>query len=663
MSIFENNILQIRKYNPNLADKIVNHVFDDSATFEFVEAESGDTNLLYKGVLIHDNNDPQKEAMNIFNQLKDSSESSVTILIGLGLGYLFKRLTLSSKGSIIIYEPNLDFLRFTLEVVDFSQEFSNEKVFVANSKTELIKFLDGVYSYQAILNLAGLGSCHTLYSEFVKDLQQETEKIKNHLESNYLCLFEKSYEWVREGVKNLPILKQSNDINVLRNAFKDIPAVVVSSGPSLDETVQALAKYKDYVIIIAVGNSYKTLAKYGIKPDFINFIEVYDNTNQLKDLDISDINLIAQPIANNNVFKLNWKNKFAFYSNNDIFAKWLSKIADFSIDDYENKGNVSYCAMYSAYMMGCNPIINLGLDLAFTDGKCYSASSPYSGLKLLKGKEEKNGGKYYVKIEDKEKFLKHYKSDDSVLSEEALLTRKRQELMNGLTFVKGQNGDLIPSNVNYESFIKFFEQFAYDKSNAGIKFYNASPRGAVINGFENINLEEKLASMCKLSMNVSAQVAKSSSVESNPIRDSYDEIKCNIGLMIEDIEAFEPLAKNALECAQGLLDDLAQDMREFNIDRIRENASVLIESYVKFHEELFDNNLLLTGCVFKDLTEFTKIFENDSANTGMDDLLAMGTASKSFYTAFLYKVVEFKDLLKALYAEEKNTPKLGVYSK
>ncbi len=661
MSVFENNISQIRKYNPNLADKIVNHLFDESVTFEFVEAESGDTNLLYKGVLIHDNRDPQKEAMNIFNQLKDSSDSSVTILIGLGLGYLFKRLTLSSKGYIIIYEPNLDFLRFTLEVVDFSQEFANEKVFVASSKTELIKFLDSVYSYQAILNLAGLGSCHTLYSEFVRDLQLETEKIKNHLESNYLCLFEKSYEWVREGIKNLPILKQSNDIDVLRNAFKNLPAVIVSSGPSLDETVQTLAKYKDNVLIIAVGNSYKTLAKYGIKPDFITFIEVYDNTNQLKNLDISDINLIAQPIANNNVFKLNWKNKFAFYSNNDIFAKWLSKIADFSIDDYENKGNVSYCALYSAYMMGCSPIINIGLDLAFTDGKCYSSSSPYSGLKLLKGKEEKNGGKYYVKIEDKEEFLKHYKSNDSTLSDEALLTRKRQELMNGLTFVKDQDGGLIPSNVNYESFIKFFEQFAYDKITTGLKIYNASPRGANISGFDNINLEEKLASMYNLNLDLPAVISKISAMVSNPIKDSYDEIKCNIELMIEDIESFEPLAKHALEAADCLLDSLAQDMRDFNFDRIRHSASILIESYVKFHEELFDNNLLLTGCVFKDLTEFTKVFENESENTGIDDLMAMGTASKTFYTAFLYKVVEFKELLTSLYLDEKNNTTLGVY--
>ncbi len=662
MSVFENNISQIRKYNPILADKIINHIFDENVTFEFAEAESGDTNLLYKGILVHDSSDPQKEAMNIFNQLKDTSESSVTILIGLGLGYLFKRLTLSSKGNIIIYEPNLDFLRFTLEVVDFSQEFASKKVFVANSKTELIKFLDGVYSYQAVLNLAGLGSCHTLYSEFVKDLQLETEKIKNHLESNYLCLFEKSYEWVKEGVKNLPILKQSNNVDVLKNTFRDIPAVVVSSGPSLDETVQTLAKYKDNVIIFAVGNSYKTLAKYGIKPDFINFIEVYDNTNQLKGLDISDINLIAQPIANNNVFKLNWKNKYVFYSNNDIFAKWLAGIADFSIAGYENKGNVSYCAMYSAYMMGCNPIINLGLDLAFTDGKCYSSNSPYSGLKLLKGKKEKNGGKYYVKIEDKEEFLKHYRSDNSALSDEALLTRKRQELMNGLTFVKGQDGGLIPSNINYESFIKFFEQFAYDKSNnTDLKIYNASPGGANINGFDNINPEEKFASMFKINLDIAAMTDKISGIASNPVKDSYDEIKCNIKLMIEDITAFEPLAGEGLDAAECLLSDLARDMREFDLDRIREKASVLIENYVKFHEELFDNNLLLTGCVFKDLTELTRIFENDSGNTGMDDLMAMGNASKTFYTAFLYKVVEFKELLESLYADQKKGSTLGAY--
>ena len=68
------------------------------------------------------------------------------------------------------------------------------------------------------------------------------------------------------------------------------------------------------------------------------------------------------------------------YSHNDLFSRWLANIADFSIEDYIIKGSGSYCALFSAYMAGCNPIIFAGQDLAYSDGKCYSSDSAFSAL-------------------------------------------------------------------------------------------------------------------------------------------------------------------------------------------------------------------------------------------------------------------------------------------
>ena len=182
MSIFENNIVQIRKYNPVLADKLEIHSFSENVNFEVVATESGDHNLIYNGIPVHDANNPQQEAQMVFDKLKDTSEGSVTIVFGLGLGYLFKRIQLSSSGKIIIFEPDLDILHFTLEVVDFSQEFGETiadkpRVYIVNTRLELMKFLEESYAYKAYLNVCGLSSVNKMYPDEMKKLQEDLPRI------------------------------------------------------------------------------------------------------------------------------------------------------------------------------------------------------------------------------------------------------------------------------------------------------------------------------------------------------------------------------------------------------------------------------------------------------------------------------------------------------
>jgi len=649
MSVLETNISKIRKYNPKLASKISIHEFTNDAKFELVNAVSKDVNIIYNGIMIHNPDNPQLEAIEVLNQKCITDDNSTIILLGLGLGYLFKRAYLNCKNKIIVFEPNMDILRFTLEVVDFSAELSDERVCIANTQTELVKFLEESYLYQAPVNFYSLPSSNKLYPQELERLKNELPLIISHLEGNYVCLFSKSYQWATEGMKNLPDLINSYNIDALRNKLKSKPAVIVSSGPSLDKNIPFLKQYRDKIIIFCVANAYKSLVKHGIKPDFVNFIEVIDNSALVKDMDISGVYQIVQTFVSNNVLKLNAEKKFVFYCHNDIVSRWIAQITNFSVQDYENKGTVSYSAMYSAYMMGCSPIILVGQDLAYVNGECYSSDSTFG--KAYSCIKDENEEKFKLVIEDVQKFTDYCDPAHKTLSEIELKNLAQKIADFPITLIKGQNGDMIPTNPNYASFIHFFEEFAYDKSDSSLNLINSSTGGAQIDGFKNLELNEVLENLPTLDDSVENIIEKSLSEQVAFTKENVDEIQKNLNLMIEDINKYIPMAKDTYEISNTLIKELKRHNK--NLQKINRSVNSLIINYYKIKENLFDKYIILLNCVFEELIELNPFLENDDCIASLEGLNKLALLSKNFYEAFLNKVIEFKSISQSSYSQLK----------
>ena len=142
--MFEKNICHIEKYNQGLANTLRNHNIVGNYTFD--AAKSGDIVLIYENLPFHSMDDPQQEALATYDNLQNTSKSAITTVFGLGLGYLFKRVYLSSKGRIILFEPNLDILKITLESVDFSAELADERVMLLTDKADLDSLLQALNS-------------------------------------------------------------------------------------------------------------------------------------------------------------------------------------------------------------------------------------------------------------------------------------------------------------------------------------------------------------------------------------------------------------------------------------------------------------------------------------------------------------------------------------
>ncbi|MCK7501174.1 MAG: DUF115 domain-containing protein [Comamonadaceae bacterium] len=107
-------------------------------------------------------------------------------------------------------------------------------------------------------------------------------------------------------LQNAYRLSQSAPFDRLRNRFSGKPAVVVSPGPSLSKNISILRALDGCAVIICTAPAAAALARWGIRPDFINAIEAQDFSYQLNLPDgfLGDTHLLLLSQCHPNFFEV-----------------------------------------------------------------------------------------------------------------------------------------------------------------------------------------------------------------------------------------------------------------------------------------------------------------------------------------------------------------------
>ncbi|OGI21130.1 MAG: hypothetical protein A2287_09975 [Candidatus Melainabacteria bacterium RIFOXYA12_FULL_32_12] len=619
-SFLEKNLAEISRYNKKLADKIAEHEQLDGH-IDFIETKCDDINLSYNGVLLHDDIDPQEEAFDIFRKVPSNKKSTIHILFGLGLGYLFKRFCLSSKGKIIVYEPNLDILRITLENVDFFQDLRRNDIVIIDSIEDIQKNFEKLYFGDADVNLSFLKSYTKMYPDKIHELTSELSFIKSLYANNYDNLFEKCYSWTYCGIRHLPETIRHYDLESLRNKFKDKPAVIISAGPSLTKNIDILKDYKDKIVTFCVGTALKTTLNHKIEPDFLTVVEAQDCSFQIIGTDVSNTNVILQPMTHRSFHDLSAKRHFNYLPNNDFTAKWLAKLFGINIDDYNNKGTVSMCALFSARIMGCNPIILIGQDLAYTDGKCYSSGSIFEKLKCVKNEKT---GKFEIQTPDDLADILDPQGKYPKEHIKELAKLRFDEITENLYQVKGQNGEMLWTEPGYAMFIRYFENAAADFADK-TKFINSTEGGAYLEGFEHIPLRSALEKYAKEDLNAESIIHES--VQYNVISQNKrheliaKELDQVIKLLNESFIYFED-GKLSLE---RLIKQF--NLNRMNLEEFKKACGEILTNFLTIENRILGRNILIWGLVYSQFSKIQNYLNiNDSINEeSIEKLIQLST--------------------------------------
>ena len=482
-NIFQKNINALAQKNEALAKKLLTYIPTEVPE---LKQENGAYNLFYKNLYLHNPQNPLGEAQEIF-AMAENSPIAIHLVYGLGLGYLFQVASLKSQGTVILYEPDLNIMKIAFTLVDFSNDILKRNVFVTDSLDQVGNY---IYTRSNTKNTPLLLTT-TAYRElnsgdFVK-IVEELQRMVGMFGFDLKYTKQRFYGLTLGLINNIPNLFSEIPFAELKNRCVGKTAVVVSAGPSLDRDIEVLKKYRDKYILFVVGTATKTVFAHGIKPDFVCIIESYDPSKQLAGLDLSDVNFITEPTAHKNLRNFKFKQTYSHIATNlPVNALW-SEITDIDLQEYWSKGTVSYTSLNCARILGCSKIILVGQDLAYIEGQCYSKDSAYKDLECRFNKEF---NRWEIAARDFEHYAQSLSNSPDAEIRKRVAIKRLKNLNSALYYVKGINGDMIPTESVYATFIKPLSEYTQHFNDR--EYINASLVGAQIDGFKNMALEDAL---------------------------------------------------------------------------------------------------------------------------------------------------------------------------
>lgn len=484
----EKNLTALETFFPGLADKIRQTEITEN-TLVFL-TEGGDINIAHEYKPCHSLDDPFQEALNKFNEdipeEAKEDDGCVYFLFGLGIGYLLRRLFVETKGFIIVFEPNIEILRQTLELVDFSEEIASGRVRIIVRKEDISAVFGSTHIIGDSLYCTWLPMYQNYYAELLKESLEEVRSSLFNNTVNQNTAVALGDEFTKMSVSNLPLFLRYPSPQFLHDEFKGMPGIVVSAGPSLDKpgVLETLKKYQDNVVIACVGQAAKALDAAGIIPDFVCLIECADVAQQLEGVSYLDKTaMVLLPQTNASIYAFESKYKLIAHPNRDPLTLWVADALEKDIFGYGHQGTVSVTATVLLKLLGCDPIFLLGQDLSFPEGKMYANDSVYKGQHFEL--DEENGKGANLVMDDD--VLESIAGKKGFAADKETVFARQQGHIRNLIETKGWNGEKLFTLVTYAAFAKAFEDICQASSH---QMVNCSEGGRYLEGFEHLKFTE-----------------------------------------------------------------------------------------------------------------------------------------------------------------------------
>ncbi|MET3697647.1 hypothetical protein SAMN05877753_106245 [Bacillus oleivorans] len=307
----------------------------------------------------------EKEAEKFINQIKSDQ---LNIVIGIGNGAFLKKLKNNDFIHCLIIEPFEDVIldESTIEIIKNSDNIS---FYYLKDITSLIingyikRFL-GLYSNILI---------HPRYEKTNSDLLNKIISIVKdgsimlRVNKNTEKYFKK--DWIIEPLLNLEYTLAHSSLGEFKDKFAGETALLVASGPSLNENIPFIKKVKDKVHIFAAGSALKGLLSNNITPDFVTVMDssIKNFTSHFKEVNYTGT-LIVSGMANSNIIKNHGGPFILANLNIDSITTRFRK----EVPAFPSVPSVSVFTLQILYYLGFSKVYLIGQDLALINGEYYS---------------------------------------------------------------------------------------------------------------------------------------------------------------------------------------------------------------------------------------------------------------------------------------------------
>ena len=374
--ILKKNLTALKKINPKAEKWLMKQ--ENADWIQTIKSKNKDDNLIIRSkskfYTAYSMANPTKIAqkavkeMNLFKQ-------DVSILIGIGLGYLVNEMILKREEGhrIVVVEPVAQIIKLALSKFDFSRHLKKGNLILIipnEDKEDLLMAMTQVLFYMSeAFNVDAWPFSVNFYTKLREkeygQLILRAEETLNQILCNVGTIAGAAGGIIADNdIACMPYVIRHRGVAELKDFYKNKPAILVSTGPSLAKNIHHLIDLEDKVVIICVGQALRPLLAYDIKPDFactVDFGEVnYVHFKGLMDCGIPlvTINRTYAPLIK------------AWQGPKFIAATPVPGFEDMATGILSKKGfveaggSVAHLCFGLAQQLGCNPIVFIGQDLS-----------------------------------------------------------------------------------------------------------------------------------------------------------------------------------------------------------------------------------------------------------------------------------------------------------
>lgn len=206
-------------------------------------------------------------------------------------------------------------------------------------------------------------------------------EIKNQLDFLHNLYGTQVYEYAQHGIvyfknfyNNLFAWPKGYLGNSLYNKFKNIPAIICGAGPSLAKNIDVLKQLKDRALIFAGGSTMNGLNAAHMNPHFGLGIDPNEEhiTRIIMNTAFEVPFLYRGRLLHNALNLIHGDKIYITGSSGYSIAKYFEESCGIEGEDIEEGCNVINFSLAIAASMGCNPIILVGVDLAYSNNQSYT---------------------------------------------------------------------------------------------------------------------------------------------------------------------------------------------------------------------------------------------------------------------------------------------------
>jgi hypothetical protein len=356
--------------------------------YQIQNTPQGKKTLVYKGereTRLHSAFDPVKEASRAIESFNPGKKGYI-IILGAGLGYHIAELLQKFPTRTFICVERDDEV-VTIARHEYPEHIAGVRMITAaTALSSLFEELDisefrgfSVYTHRP---------SYMIDPAFYDNIVVEMNRYVSSKISDLLTRFEFEERWAANILANLPLLFRKRTTQQLFGAFRGYPGIIVSAGPSLKKNAALLSSLKDSALICCVDTSFRAIQRIGITPHIVMALDAQSHSirhfigtspdGAFLLADLVSFPKIARDYNGNIFFSTTAK----YYDDEQGATKreptplmdWVEKFIP-DIGDIQSGGSVATSLFDFLLNAGCDPIILVGQDLAYTGREIHTSGT------------------------------------------------------------------------------------------------------------------------------------------------------------------------------------------------------------------------------------------------------------------------------------------------